>query len=137
MLRDVTLFLEDMKIACEKVARYVKNMRQKQFIEDEKTYDAVVRNLTIIGEAVKNVPQEFRELHQNIEWRKIAGFRDVAVHDYFGIDEDILLGYYPEWNSLSAETIKSYNHQRKVKPLFDKMHRYSTIGCVPKPCPGC
>ena len=90
MSRDVNLFLEDMQTACEKVVRYVKNLKQKQFLEDDKTYDAVVRNLTIIGEAVKNIPQEFRELHLDIEWRKIAGFRDIAVHDYFGIDEDIL-----------------------------------------------
>ena len=90
MSRDVNLFLDDMQTACEKVARYVKILKQKQFLEDEKTYDAVMRNLTIIGEAVKNVPQEFRELHLDIEWRKIAGFRDIAVHDYFGIDEDIL-----------------------------------------------
>jgi uncharacterized protein with HEPN domain len=88
--RDVNLFLEDMQTACEKVVRYVKNLKQKQFFKDEMTYDAVVRNLTIIGEAVKNVPQEIRELHPGIEWRKIAGFRDIAVHDYFGIDEDIL-----------------------------------------------
>ena len=90
MSRDVNLFLEDMQTACEKVVRYVKNLKQKQFFKDEKTYDAVVRNLTIIGEAVKNVPQEIRELHPGIEWRKIAGFRDIAAHDYFGIDEDIL-----------------------------------------------
>ena len=90
MSRDVNLFLEDMQTACEKVVRYVKNLKQKQFLEDDKTYDAVVRNLTIIGEAVKNIPQEFCELHLDIEWRKIAGFRDIAVHDYFGIDEDIL-----------------------------------------------
>ncbi len=90
MSRDVNLFLEDMQMACEKVIRYVKNLKQIQFLKDEKTYDAVVRNLTIIGEAVKNVPQEFRKRHSSIEWRKIAGFRDIAVHDYFGIDEDIL-----------------------------------------------
>ncbi len=90
MSRDVNLFLEDMQMACEKVIRYVKNLKQTQFLKDEKTYDAVVRNLTIIGEAVKNVPQEFRKRHSSIEWRKIAGFRDIAVHDYFGIDEDIL-----------------------------------------------
>lgn len=90
MSRDVNLFLDDMQVACEKVIRYVKGLKQTQFLKDEKTYDAVVRNLTIIGEAVKNVPQEIRKLHPGIEWRKIAGFRDIAVHDYFGIDEDIL-----------------------------------------------
>lgn len=90
MSRDVNLFLEDMQVACEKVIRYVKDLTQTQFLKDEKTYDAVVRNLTIIGEAVKNLPQKIRELHPSIEWRKIAGFRDIAVHDYFGIDEDIL-----------------------------------------------
>jgi len=58
--RDVILFLEDMQTACEKVIRYVINLKQKQFLKDEKTYDAVVRNLTIIGEAVKNIPQEIR-----------------------------------------------------------------------------
>jgi uncharacterized protein with HEPN domain len=88
--RDVNLYLEDMQMACEKVILYVKDLKQKQFLKDEKTYDAVVRNLTVIGEAVKNVPKEVREFHPSIEWRKIAGFRDIAVHDYFGIDEDIL-----------------------------------------------
>lgn len=90
MSRDIRLFLEDMQMACEKVIRYVNDLKLTQFLKDEKTYDAVVRNLTIIGEAVKNIPQEIRDHHSNIEWRKIAGFRDIAVHDYFGIDEDIL-----------------------------------------------
>ena len=90
MSRNINLYLDDMRNACEKVIRYVDNLNQQQFVGDEKTYDAVVRNLTIIGEAVKNIPQEIREIHPDIEWRKISGFRDIAVHDYFGIDEDIL-----------------------------------------------
>jgi len=114
MSRDVNLFLEDMQMACEKVIRYVKDLKQKQFLKDEKTYDAVVRNLTIIGEAVKNVPQEIRALHPSIEWRKIAGFRDIAVHDYFGIDEDILWDIVQN-ETLPTDTTKSNNHQRKVR----------------------
>jgi len=49
-----------------------------------------VRNLTIIGEAVKNLPNELRARYPDVEWRKIAGLRDIVVHEYFGIDEDIL-----------------------------------------------
>ena len=66
MSRDIRLFLEDMQLASEKVIRYVKDLNQTQFLKDEKTYDAVVRNLTIIGEAVKNIPQDIRELHPSI-----------------------------------------------------------------------
>ncbi|MEK6795205.1 MAG: HepT-like ribonuclease domain-containing protein [Spirochaetota bacterium] len=52
--------------------------------------DAVVRNLEIIGEASKRIPSSIKEAHPEIEWRKIAGFRDVVIHDYFKINKDIL-----------------------------------------------
>jgi uncharacterized protein with HEPN domain len=78
MSRDVNLFLEDMQMACEKVIRYVKDLKQKQFLKDEKTYDAVVRNLTIIGEAVKNVPQEIRNMGRSC--RKCFGSTSRPSH---------------------------------------------------------
>jgi len=61
-----------------------------RFVDDEKTFDAVVRNLEIIGEAAKHVPAEVQARYPEVEWRNIAGLRDIVAHEYFGIDEDIL-----------------------------------------------
>ena len=52
--------------------------------------DAVIRNLEILGEAAKHIPPQVRSRHPQIEWRKIAGMRDVIAHEYVGVDEDIL-----------------------------------------------
>jgi uncharacterized protein with HEPN domain len=65
-------------------------MDRAAFIADERTYDAVVRNLEIIGEAAKRVPDDLRRLMPDIEWRKIADLRDILVHAYFGIDNEVL-----------------------------------------------
>lgn len=90
MSRDYRLFLDDIKIACQKVLRYTGDMNYEQFINDEKTYDAVVRNLEVIGEAAKKIPDEVRERYPDIEWKKISGFRDIAIHEYYNMDEEIL-----------------------------------------------
>ncbi|MBI5080230.1 MAG: DUF86 domain-containing protein [Chloroflexi bacterium] len=90
MSRDYRLFLDDIKTACQKVLRYTSEMSYEQFINDEKTYDAVVRNLEVIGEAAKKVPDEVRERYPDIEWKKISGFRDIAIHEYYNMDEEIL-----------------------------------------------
>jgi uncharacterized protein with HEPN domain len=69
---------------------YTKGMDRKEFFYDYKTFDAVMRNLEIIGEAIKHIPLEIREKYKEIEWRKITGLRDIVIHEYFGIDEDII-----------------------------------------------
>jgi uncharacterized protein with HEPN domain len=90
MSRDYRLFLEDMQTSSEKIVRYTRGLNKEEFLKDEKTYDAVVRNLTVIGEAVKHIPDKVRENYVQLAWREIAGFRDIAIHEYFGIDEEIL-----------------------------------------------
>jgi uncharacterized protein with HEPN domain len=61
-----------------------------RFVGDEKTLDAVLRNLSIIGEAVKQIPQSYTDQRPDVEWRKIARFRDLVIHHYFAVDEQIV-----------------------------------------------
>jgi uncharacterized protein with HEPN domain len=90
MSRDWQFYFDDMVAGCEKVLRFTAGMNRREFFDDEKTHDAVVRNIQIVGEAAKHIPLEVRLKMPDIEWRKIAGMRDLIVHAYFGIDPDIL-----------------------------------------------
>lgn len=65
-------------------------VKLENFQSDTVLYDAVVRNLQIIGEAVRSLPEETRSLRRDIEWTRIVGLRNVIVHHYFGIDEEII-----------------------------------------------
>ncbi len=90
MSRDALLYLEDMRDCCQKVLRYTEGMTLDQLSLDEKTFDAVMRNLEITGEAARHVPADIRARHPEVEWRSIAGFRDIAIHAYPTIDEEIV-----------------------------------------------
>lgn len=88
--RDTLLLLEDMLHAAQKIKRYTLDLDFDSFISDEKTLDAVVRNFEVIGEAANRIDQEFRDENPEIEWKRIRGFRNRIVHEYFGIDYEIV-----------------------------------------------
>ena len=88
--RDSALLLEDVTVSIEKIERYMHGLTMDSFKTDEKTVDAVVRNLEIIGEAVRQIPSEFKEKNSNVPWSQIAGLRNRIVHDYFGLDIEMI-----------------------------------------------
>ena len=90
MPRDYKVYLEDIVEAIQKIDVYTLRLSRTEFEEDSKTVDAVVRNLEIIGEAIKQIPESFRAIYPDIEWKKIAGLRDILIHEYFGIDPEII-----------------------------------------------
>src|SRR5215210_2552453 len=90
MPRDYRSYLDDILEAAEKIRNYTLGLSLETFSDDSKTVDAVVRNLEVIGEAVKRIPAEVQLKYQKVDWKRIAGLRDILIHDYFGIDLEII-----------------------------------------------
>jgi len=88
--RRVIEFLSDIKEAITRIKKYVEDLNYDQFLKDIKTQDAVVRNFEIIGEAVKLLPDNLKKKNSSIPWNKIAGIRDRLIHQYFGVNFEII-----------------------------------------------
>lgn len=86
MPRDNSIFLLHIAESFEKIIQYLNGMSEETFACDSLVQDAVIRNYEIIGEAAKNIPDNFRILHPAIDWSGMAGLRDILIHHYFGID---------------------------------------------------
>jgi len=108
MKREVDDYIQDIIESMNKSIRFVAGMSYDSFADDDKTIFAAVRALEIIGEAVKNIPQEIREKHNGIPWRDMAGMRDKLIHEYFGVNLDVV------WKTVQEEI-------PPLKPLFEKM----------------
>jgi len=86
--RDYVLFLEDILESIGKIEKYTEGLTYQEFHKDEMVIDAVVRNFEIIGEAVNKVPEELKEQYPFVEWNEAVGFRNVMIHEYFGVDTE-------------------------------------------------
>jgi len=86
MTRDLRLYIEDILESIAKIEQYTETIGEQDFLSDTQLQDAVLRRLEIMGEAVKNIPQAFRDKYPEIPWKKIAGLRDILIHEYFGVN---------------------------------------------------
>ncbi|MDX9964057.1 DUF86 domain-containing protein [Desulfobacter postgatei] len=89
--------IEDIIEALDRIFHYVKDLNYDGWMKDQKTIDAVIRNLEIIGEAAANVPREIQDLYVDIPWYQMKGMRNILIHEYFGVDNDVL------WNTIQKD----------------------------------
>ncbi|RLC10236.1 MAG: hypothetical protein DRH43_06750 [Deltaproteobacteria bacterium] len=85
MKKDPRIYLAHILECADRIMNYLPE-DERMFLEDPKTQDAVIRNFEIIGEAAKRIPEDYRQKYPDIPWRLMAGFRDVLIHCYEGVD---------------------------------------------------
>lgn len=112
--RDYILFMEDILTMIEKVERYTQEKSFEDFSKDEMAIDAVIRNFEIIGEAANNIPKEIQRKYSYVEWKEMIGFRNVIIHDYFGINLKTV------WNTAKNNMPLLKEHIIKMKESYEQ-----------------
>lgn len=97
MIKDPLIYLQHILESIELIEKRMRNVTQQDFDDDLDLQDMVIRRLEIIGEAVRNLPKEFRETHSQIDWQKPADMRSVLIHGYLEVDLDIV------WDTISND----------------------------------
>lgn len=117
--RDYILFIEDILACIEKIEKYTSGLSFEDFSGNEMVVDAVIRNFEIIGEAVKRIPEEVKKQYPDVAWKEAAGFRDVLIHNYFGIDLEAV------WDTLK-NNMPSFKEQMTKVLEGEKARKQST-----------
>jgi uncharacterized protein with HEPN domain len=88
--REYRDYLQDIIDSINDIEAFTSGMDFESFMKDKKTVNAVVRSIEVVGEATKRIPKSIRDKHPAVPWRKMAGMRDKLIHEYFGVDLEIL-----------------------------------------------
>ena len=115
MKRDHRLYIDDILEAIRKIEKYTEGLTIEDFLRDDKSIDAVIRNFEIIGEAIKHIPGDIREKYPDIPWKLMAGMRDKLIHQYFGIRHDVVWDTIkkriPDVRSLMEEVLRKMDEE--------------------------
>ena len=106
--RDYIHFLEDIEYAIVKIERYTKDLDFEDFSGSELVIDAVIRNFEVIGEAVNHIPGKIKEKFPDVEWSEAIGFRNIMIHNYFGLDVEAV------WDTIKGNIPDLKKHIAKV-----------------------
>jgi len=108
-MKENLAYIEHILLAIEKILEYTKGMSLLDFRENEMAQDAVIRNIEIIGEATKNISNDLKATYTEIPWRAMTGMRDKLIHDYMGVDTDVL------WKTIEKDIPLLESTIRKIK----------------------
>lgn len=97
--KDQTIFLRHMLESIKDIKDFIAGVSKKEFGENKEKLNAVVRSVEILGEAAKKLPESFKNKYKEIPWKEIIGTRDILIHQYFGVDLDIL------WNIITKDIL--------------------------------
>lgn len=109
MKRDINLFIQDILGSIKDIESFSKGLTKEKFTSNKLKQNAIIRSLEIIGEASKNIPDSFREKYPDIPWKKIAGFRDILSHAYFGVSMDRV------WNIIEKDLSNLKKEIEKIR----------------------
>lgn len=107
-------YLEDMINSIDEVFEFTEDLTYDSFYRDKKTVNAVVRSLEVLGEAGKKIPESIRRKDKDIPWKQICGMRDKLIHDYFGIDFEMI------WKLIEEELLALKGKLLKIKDNQEK-----------------
>ena len=110
MTRSVTLYVKDIIHNMLDAEEFIQGFSYEAFISDKKTFNAVIRSIEVIGEAVKNIPDGVRSIYPDVPWKEMAGMRDKLIHFYFGVDPEAV------WITVK-ERIST------IRPIFEQILR--------------
>jgi len=117
MKRELRLFIEDILESIKLIEKYLGSSSKEDLNNNQKLKDSIIRRLEIIGEAVKNIPEDFRKKYPNVPWKKIAGLRDIIIHSYFNINLDIT------WEIIKKDLPDLKAKIQKIKEDLLQFHR--------------
>ena len=109
MHKNDLLYIDHIINCIKKIRKFIKGIDKKEFAKNELIQDAIIRNFEVIGEASKKISPDFKKVYYDIPWKEISGMRDKLIHDYLGIDIEVI------WKTIEHDLPILQKELKKIK----------------------